>query len=689
MKHLNNLPIVKVLVVFVLLTSAIGTLPVAPARAGITITESFTGGTASGWTILPAAMLTAPSLDPAGSGWLRLTSTAQSQAGAAFFSTAFPSDAVFDIEFDYATWGGNGADGLTFFLMDGSATPAAPGGSGGGLGYSGIAGAYFAVGFDEYDVSGQQSNVGIYEPGNNSVTPDYWVSAANIPASRTAPNHVHIIFYNNFVSVWLAGVQVIADFNWNAPLPATVKFGFSAGTGVDTNNHEIRNATIRMIRSSGILHSAPSGYSNWPCGESWESACTLETALDYAVDGVEIWAAQGTYYPGPTGLRTATFHLKNGVAVYGGFAGTENSRDERNPDIHGTILSGDIDRNGTLDGSNAYHVVTCSGTSCGISGASALLDGVVITMGNADGATGTQNRGGGMLIRSGSPTLENLTIMTNKSGYIGGGLANVLSDPQLTNVIFADNEAYYGGGMSNEASSATLRNVAFSYNTAHNGGGGMYDRDSSPTLTNVTFSNNMALYGGGISDYDNSSPTLTNVTFIGNGLGVVMGGGMYVESSNPVLINVTFTGNGNKTNPGGCRGGAIYSSVHSNPVIKNSIMWGDKAEFDNEIHIASTTKEITTAGATVFNSVIQGGCPSKGNCGIIITGDPKLGLFGHYYGGFSQTVPLLSGSSAIDVGDDSVCPATDQNGVHRPQGAHCDIGAVEYVPTVYLPLLFR
>jgi hypothetical protein len=38
---------------------------------------------------------------------------------------------------------------------------------------------------------------------------------------------------------------------------------------------------------------------------------------------------------------------------------------------------------------------------------------------------------------------------------------------------------------------------------------------------------------------------------------------------------------------------------------------------------------------------------------------------------------LLSGSPAIDAGADAGCPTTDQRGVARPQGAHCDIGAYE------------
>jgi hypothetical protein len=75
----------------------------------------------------------------------------------------------------------------------------------------------------------------------------------------------------------------------------------------------------------------------------------------------------------------------------------------------------------------------------------------------------------------------------------------------------------------------------------------------------------------------------------------------------------------------------------------------------------------------VSDSVVQGGYAGGTN---IIATDPKLGALGNY-GGFTQTIPIQSGSSAIDKGNDSVCPATDQRGVSRPQGAHCDIGAFE------------
>ena len=51
-------------------------------------------------------------------------------------------------------------------------------------------------------------------------------------------------------------------------------------------------------------------------------------------------------------------------------------------------------------------------------------------------------------------------------------------------------------------------------------------------------------------------------------------------------------------------------------------------------------------------------------------------------GGPTQTHALLNGSPALDAGGTSAngCPATDQRGVARPQGAACDIGAYEFRP---------
>src|SRR5690606_29583266 len=77
--------------------------------------------------------------------------------------------------------------------------------------------------------------------------------------------------------------------------------------------------------------------------------------------------------------------------------------------------------------------------------------------------------------------------------------------------------------------------------------------------------------------------------------------------------------------------------------------------------------------ANVTYSIVHGGYPGEGN----INADPLIDSLQND-GGFTQTMALLPGSPAIDAGDNTACPATDQRGVTRPQGPQCDIGAYEY-----------
>jgi len=62
----------------------------------------------------------------------------------------------------------------------------------------------------------------------------------------------------------------------------------------------------------------------------------------------------------------------------------------------------------------------------------------------------------------------------------------------------------------------------------------------------------------------------------------------------------------------------------------------------------------------------------------IIFTDPLLGPLADN-GGPQQTMALGAGSPAINAGNSTACPATDQRGIGRPQGSGCDIGAYEVV----------
>ena len=234
-------------------------------------------------------------------------------------------------------------------------------------------------------------------------------------------------------------------------------------------------------------------------GGSWTDAfATLQPALNLAdTTDKEVWVAEGTYTPGAA--RSDSFQLKSDVRVYGGFAGTETTRTQRDWAAHVTTLSGDI---GVLDvnADNSHHVL--------VGATGATLDGFTITGGNANGA-GSDSTGGGMYNNGASPTVVNCIFSTNQATSYGGGMYNKSSSPQLANCLFVNNTVtnYYGGAVYNNA--------------------------SSPSLTNCTLSGNTAVKGGAMANMDVSMPAIKNCIFWGNTAGT--GNEFYNSSSTPAV----------------------------------------------------------------------------------------------------------------------------------------------------------
>ena len=225
-------------------------------------------------------------------------------------------------------------------------------------------------------------------------------------------------------------------------------------------------------------------------GSSWTDAYTdLQAAIAAAVATDEIWVAAATYEPTATANRALSFALKNGVGIYGGFAGTETQRDQRDPVANVTLLSGDIGGTGTSD--NSYHVVTVDG-SVTLSG---VLDGFTITAGQADG-TDPDDRGAGMAISGGGPTLANLRFTFNFANNQGGGLRVTLGSPRLTNCSFLFNavsSAGAGGGLKMGAgSNVVCTNCVFRSNSVQNAfvGGGAIESSGNLTLVNCIVAQN-------------------------------------------------------------------------------------------------------------------------------------------------------------------------------------------------------
>ena len=460
-------------------------------------------------------------------------------------------------------------------------------------------------------------------------------------------------------------------------------------------------------------------------GSDWGvQALALQTALTSPAC-TELWVKAGLYKPTTGADQTISFSIRPGLAVYGGFNGTETTRDARDPAVNVTILSGDIDGNdidadnnhidestADIQGANSHRVVMMDGTTAaGTVTASTVLDGFIITAG--DYLDSTNGKGAGLYCNGSgsshecSPTLGRLGFMGNRASY-GGALFNDgvsgTSSPTLDRVTFAGNlAANFGGAIFNYAdsgvSSPVLTNVVFRDNRANAYAGAMYDQgnnggESSPVLTDVTFSGNSALNQGGallnnINGGGSSSPTLTNVTFnanvAGSRAGAIYNASGAESESSPTLVNVTFSGNQ------AYDGGAIYNFPNAgatNPTLRNVILWGDSIDPAGQgPEIYNNVSAGGVAEPTMTFSIVEGGDAgsfrSDGSTDTAFSSgignldaDPLLGALGDN-GGATPTMVPAAGSAAIDTGTNTDCPATDQRGVTRPQGIQCDIGAVE------------
>jgi parallel beta-helix repeat protein len=235
-------------------------------------------------------------------------------------------------------------------------------------------------------------------------------------------------------------------------------------------------------------------------GTSWDNAyTTLQPAIAAATSGDEVWVAAGTYNPtswpnGGSTDREMHFSLKNGVAVYGGFAGTETLLTERDPANNPVILSGDIGiQDDTED--NCYHVFYHpSGLNLDVT---AVIDGFTLADGRSNGSS-PHDSGGCFYNDSSSPTVINCTFSYNMNYNAKGGcIYNLTSSPAITNCTFNNNNGGSGGCIYNDASSPAITNCTFSTNSATSQGGAIYNSTTSaPVIINGTFAGNTASGGG-------------------------------------------------------------------------------------------------------------------------------------------------------------------------------------------------
>ncbi len=352
-------------------------------------------------------------------------------------------------------------------------------------------------------------------------------------------------------------------------------------------------------------------------GASWGDAfANLQEALAGATAGDEIWLAAGTYKPTvehrwngeSPNPRYRSYLMVNGVGIYGGFAGTESSRDQRDPALHETILSGDIGVVGS-SADNCYHVIYHP-ENRNID-ATAILDGVTIADGYADGEELSDlrhRRGAGMFNIRSVPTVVNCLFRNNVATESGGALYNILcSGMTVAGCRFEDNAApaavggdHVGAGVYNIWSGATFTNCSFAGNVAYQAGGGMFSYQSTVTVVACTFSNNVAAtaWGGGLFFDECATSTVANCVIADNSA-AISGGGMHNYMSSPTLTDCLFSGNaaqrlggglGNSSssapelyrcrfegNTAGTVGGAVVNTESAHPVFVECVFTGNAA----------------------------------------------------------------------------------------------------------------
>ena len=197
----------------------------------------------------------------------------------------------------------------------------------------------------------------------------------------------------NFSKTWLGKKQVKNAPNWLAILSFLFLF-----LGVMESKAKVVYVNNNLVQLSAMD------------GVAWDTAFTnISPAMAVTTDGDEIWVAAGTY------PQKSAIALKSGVALYGGFSGTETNVSQRNWSVNKTILAG---------AQNASVVKIAQGNG------NTRIDGFIVTGGKAD-------QGGGIYCSGGLPVIANNRIVNNLC--TGAGVCCASTEALVTNNIIAGN----------------------------------------------------------------------------------------------------------------------------------------------------------------------------------------------------------------------------------------------------------
>ena len=418
--------------------------------------------------------------------------------------------------------------------------------------------------------------------------------------------------------------------------------GLFQGVGADC-----KSARCAVVGSVLLVHANAQNGGN---GAAWTTAFNdLQDALDVARAFpqvvAEIWVASGIYTPDRGGgNRQSSFELIDGIALYGGFDGTETSLEQRDPSANITILTGDLtgndvfnhNANNTSFDENSYHVLKGEDLSN-----TTTLDGFHVRSGLANWA-GVETDGGGLWIQNSSLKVNQCVFTWNLANN-GGGIASIAGSPSITNCEFQHNWMYnLGGSMYNLGGQPVIDGCEFLNNTGWNNthGAAIVNDATSAQITNCLFQSNeyeaVRLINGCsdevvacdfIGNIGKSPPNVGPAIFAGDGTVLIdnchFEGNSSVSPFNTgavsmtgphILSNCTFVGNTSANNAGAL---TATSSVTGSPTVVNCLFEDNSANVSGGAMIAGGTVAIENC-QFINNSALQNGG------GIYATGFPAV-----------------------------------------------------------------